>query len=344
MKDTSFDSRRNPPHGEVLAEVERRWRANLPRHYPRLSIPDGLRAYGLADAHHHPLVGERQAGRFRAMRTTPGRAWDYPYVELRTATSFTSIVVDVDRDVRGVMDGWDFNEAVPPPSFAVIRKSNLHAHVGWFLRAPVHRYPHAKPKPLLQLARVADYLNEALSGDPGYTGVTCHNPDAWRVGFLRHFGAARGGWTLTGLADYIPEGWKRPAQRLTGIGRNCDTFAASMKWAGRACNRGRSVWEPATAFNELNEPRLGESELRGIVRSVERYRDVWEANGFHRPSWIAKQAARGRLSGATRREAVRDRDHDIIAARATGASLRAIAADFGLTPEGVRYILNRGVK
>ena len=140
-------------------------------------------------------------------------------------------------------------------------QANGHAHAAWFLREPVHRYPHARPKPLLKLARFADYLAAATGADPGFTGVTTHNPAIGRLGFQRWFGEARRGWTLAELAAYIPKGWRRPAKRLTGIGRNCDSFMAALRWAGRSCNRGRSVWEAALAFNRLNKPPLAESEL-----------------------------------------------------------------------------------
>ena len=190
------------------------------------------------------------------------------------------------------------------------------------------------------LARVADYLTSAVGADVGYTGVLFRNAALPRVGFLHRFGR-RQGWSLPELADYIPKGWRRPAKRSTGIGRNCDTFAASMAWAGREENRKRSVWEAAIAANQHNDPLLSMGELRGIVRSVEKYRAEWEARGWHRPAWIAKQAAMGRRSGLERRERTKGRDAAIVAARANGASLRAIAAVHGLTHMGVQYVLQR---
>ena len=261
-------------------------------------IPAPLADVGLADAHHHPLVGERRGGSFYTTRTSPAEAWSWKQVEHRTATSHTGIYLDVDRpfgEVQVVVDAM----GVPQPSVSIVRKANGHAHVAWFLEAPVHRYPHASTKPLQWLARVGDYYASTLGADHGYTGVLFRNASLPRVGFLHRFGR-RQGWSLPELSDYIPTGWRRPAKRVTGIGRNCDTFSACMAWAGREENRKRSVWEAAMAANELNDPLLSISELRGIVRSVEKYRAEWEARGWHRPEWIAKQAARGRRSGLER--------------------------------------------
>ena len=45
---------------------------------------------------------------------------------------------------------------------------------------------------------------------------------------------------------------------------------------------------------------LSESEVRGIWRSVCRYRARWRVQG-HQQAWLFRQAARGRRSGVVRR-------------------------------------------
>ena len=54
-----------------------------------------------------------------------------------------------------------------------------------------------------------------------------------------------------------------------------------------------------------------------------------------------RQARRGRASGSKRREGLAERDREIAARRAEGASLRAIGADFGISAEAVRKALKR---
>ena len=61
---------------------------------------------------------------------------------------------------------------------------------------------------------------------------------------------------------------------------------------------------------------LSGREVAHVVAHVERYRAGWEARGWHRPSWLARQAARGRkgglkggpASGAARRARTAERD------------------------------------
>ena len=122
-----------------------------------------------------------------------------------------------------------------------------------------------------------------------------------------------------------------------------------MKWAGREENQSLAVLPVGETINEHyaheGRGRLPISELRAIAKSVERYRSQWEARGWHRPRWIAHQAARGRLGGVTsgraRRERTHDRDEAILAAVAGGQSKRAVAKLFGLNEGTIRYIVAR---
>ena len=90
---------------------------------------------------------------------------------------------------------------------------------------------------------------------------------------------------------------------------------------------------------------LGDVELRGIARSVERYRKRWGANGWHQPAFLERQAHRGRrggkASGKARRERHQARDADILQAIGDGMSMRAVARQFGLSEGAVRHIAKR---
>ena len=114
-------------------------------------------------------------------------------------------------------------------------------------------------------------------------------------------------------------------------------------------NRDFAVLPAAEAINEHyaheGRGRLPISEVRATAKSVERYRSQWEARGWHRPRWIARQAAWGRLggvmSGEARSERTRDRDDAILAAVAGGQSKRAVAKLFNLNEGMIRYIVAR---
>ena len=90
-----------------------------------------------------------------------------------------------------------------------------------------------------------------------------------------------------------------------------------------------------------------DSEVRGILRSVYRYRAQWRVRG-NAPWWIARQSARGRKGGlkggVTRRAAVRDRDLRIVVLRDAGLSQREVAAVLGVNRNAVRGAADRLLK
>ena len=55
--------------------------------------PPKLREHGLRDAHSKPLAAWGKGG--PSFRTTPGRAWQYPLLEMdRTGNSYTYLIRD----------------------------------------------------------------------------------------------------------------------------------------------------------------------------------------------------------------------------------------------------------
>ena len=52
-----------------------------------------------------------------------------------------------------------------------------------------------------------------------------------------------------------------------------------MKWAGSPANIGREVVAVARATNDGLDVPLGDSEVAGLAKSVERYRRSWIAKG-----------------------------------------------------------------
>ena len=184
-------------------------------------------------------------------------------------------------------------------------------------------------------------------GSTPYNGVLTHNPmrSAHRHGeFLTHWGCNRP-YSLSELAEPIPRGWRLPVKPTTEAGRNCALFVALMKWAGSPANIGREVLAVAWATNDGLDVPLGDSEVAGLAKSVERYRRSWIAKGrfyteAEREAWGRSLGLRG---GVVRRAAKADRDERIIEGRVAGLSFRKLAQLFKVSPMAIWKVVNRGV-
>ena len=304
--------------------------------------PDPVRGHGLRAAHRWPRVGNKRAsGHFWSGRVPASHAWAFPYIELADAGS-TWAVVSHDCDNREDMAaGLD---VLPPYNWLV--QTERGAHVTWCLAAPVARHHAARQAPETYLARVGEYYHHALQADPAFSGLG-RNPanDGARTIWGRE-----APYSLDDLANVIPFGWKRPRVALTGMGRNVDAFRAGLRWAGEDRNRGLPVLPALHAINaEVSrghpDGRLSDNELADIARSIERYRQKWERDGWHKPAWLERQRVRGGrggvASGQARRAATADRDKEIVAAVMAGASMRAVASAHGLTHPAVLKIVRR---
>ena len=101
----------------------------------------------------------------------------------------------------------------------------------------------------------------------------------------------------------------------------------------------RLVYEFTDDNNRRFPVPLVRDEVRAVAYSVATW--VWSRGYDHSPE---KQAARAIEGMRQRREANQGRDKAIIEAVSEGRSLRDVAREFGLSAEGVRWILARGVK
>ena len=314
-------------------------------------VPADLAALGLKDVDAWPRCSMGRSAGFLDVKRRPGTvAWGtFPHVGHQGASSFNGIYLDVDRPHVEAIDV--FGRKVPHPSVAVVRTGGTsagHSQVAWLLAAPVHRYPEARRRPLELLARTSEWFAEALESDGGYTGTLFRNGPvhARRAGWIVEYNGPPGGWTLTELADWVPAGWRRPGRHLrTAEGRNCSLFLSLCRFAGGAAGRRADLAGAAARMNARFPSPLSGREVAHVVAHVERYRAGWEARGWHRPSWLARQAARGRkgaskgaskagkASGAARRARTAERDRAIAEAIEGGASYRAAARRFGVDVE-----------
>ena len=237
------------------------------------------------------------ADHYSCFRTSPSTAWRFLEVEYGNAgSSIAALVLDCDQPVRlrrGLPD-------LPPPNWTVWRPANDHAHVVYTLAKPVHRYPAARIEPLRFLAEIADYYAHAVGADPAYAGVLAHNPASiFRSPYKTTWGR-EAPYTLDQLASVIPFNWEPPTVRQTGVGRNVDLFEAGMRWAGRRVNADLPVLPVLMVVNQDFSHPLPSSEVHATAKQIEKYRRRWAAHGWHRPRWLSRQAARGRMGGRPR--------------------------------------------
>ena len=305
---------------------------------PLLFAPGVLLRCGMRDAHSFPLVGRRDHdGAIRASwRESPSSAWTRELIEMaRTGNSYAALVFDCDSraSVEIAASACVGTGPVPPPNFAAERAASGHFHVGYFLRDPVHRGEGARAKPLAFLGRVSEYYRAALAADPGHVGVLSYNPvhGDYRTTYPRFEP-----YGLGELAAVMPKGWRVPKVPTTEVGRNWALFVAICKRSLRDTDAELEALaytmagEARAAYPGADHP-FTDSEVRGLLRSVCRYRAVWRARG-HAPWWIARQSRRGLAGGLNRRAAVRPRDLQIVLALDSGLSQREAAAVVGVSP------------
>ena len=99
----------------------------------------------------------------------------------------------------------------------------------------------------------------------------------------------------------------------------------------------------ARATNDGLDVPLGDSEVAGLAKSVEGYRDGWIAKGrfyteAEREAWGRSLGLRG---GVVRRAAKADRDERITEGHRAGFSTRELARLFKLTQQGIWHVLQR---
>ena len=280
--------------------------------------PELVRDHGLREAHTYPLVADgKHEGVVRGSFRVPAAvAWSFASLELRSATAWPVLILDCDgRDgyARAMLRVED--REIKCPNFATHREGGDRpggAHLFWCLEHPVLRGAGARERPLKLLARVSEYMGQVVGADASYNGVLSHNPMVPDQGQnLKTDWMRKRPYSLAELAEVVPFGWKRPAVPSTAVGRNFLMFQALMIWAGSPQNIDVEVLSAAMSiYREIEDAfpathhSFPVSEVRGLARSVERYRSTWIKQGkFYtveeRKAW---GSARGVRSGVSRRK------------------------------------------
>ncbi len=264
---------------------------------PLSFVPEAVRGHGLRTAHVAPLVGRRigQGKQFWSGRVPASHAWAYPYIAMADAgTTWATITLDCDH--RQAMGAG--LSALPPVNWMI--RTQRGGHLTWCLADPVAKHKAARAAPEQYLAAVSEYYAAAVCADPAFGGMG-RNPthrDAETI-----WGREEP-YSLDQLANVVPFGWQRPLVATTAVGRNVDLFQTGLRWAGKRANASLPVLPALHAVNAEvaalhGKPPLPDAEVGDVARSIERYRERWARQG-HKPSWLARQAARGRKGGRPR--------------------------------------------
>ena len=289
-------------------------------------IPQQMKEAGLQAAHSFPLVsnGKQADGSMRSFRVPSRVAWEeFPSIELRAGHCCPTLTFDVDGPSVEVFLTLLCDQKIPRPNFTVRRVASGNLHVTYTLAVPVLRGENARRKPLSYCSTVAEYFRSFLKADRGYGGILTHNP-LWAGPELQTWWGGRGGYTLGDLAAYIPSGWTRPPVPTTEAGRNCELFEKGMSFAGSVRNAQFPVLDYLQGANAGLDKPLAFSEVQGIARSVEKYREKWDFYPID-PDNARRCQAAGVYNRNTKAEALYLK---IAQWHLAGRSIRSLAKEF----------------
>jgi hypothetical protein len=319
-----------------------------------VSSQDQLDLFGSADRlPRRPYCSDdlEQGLRIRSL----ARALTRPYIQVNPPYLRVWSVYDVDRP--GAALAWE-DANLPPPAWAAVNRQNAHAHLVWGLSAPVLvDSPDMRQAPLRYLCAVESAFRAKLAADPGYSGLITKNPmhPLWRL--LR--GPQRG-YELGELAEWVDLSKHAPKRKpeQIGLGRNVTLFDWLRQYAYRHVRHYKTdvrnfvLWQShlnnkALLRNGDFQHPLDGREVWHIARSVSKW--TWRRFDLAASDarFSALQAARGRqggvASGLSRAAASEDKRASARLMRAQGMSLRAIAAELGVSHEIVRKWCEWGV-
>lgn len=208
------------------------------------------------------------------------------------------LVFDIDH-ADAARDWYDVN--APEPNIVVTNRSNGHAHLLYGLEVPVRTAHDANPKPLRYAAAVEHALGRKLKADINYSGLICKNPlhPHWRVETYQSE-LYDLGW-LSDYVDLSPYADRRKNMPAYGLGRNCNLFDQTRKWAYRAIRQEwpsidawlEQCFKQALSYNQsqFDQP-LPINEVKHVARSIGKwtYQNM-SAAGFS--AYQAKVGAKG---------------------------------------------------
>lgn len=267
------------------------WHHVAPRHMPTI-----------------PLGNEKNSP---PVHKIPSALPRYRYWQPNSHSTTWVLVVDLD-DSDALLRFYltQSEHDLPVPSWLIEKGENGHCQAGWIIEHVSHG-PTSRLAPQAYARDVRQALTNAFEGDQHFTNGRCWCP--WWSGWKtkgrviwgpttpRSLGTLHQGLTAAGLWDpSSPTGVRQPTAGPLpdpAEGRNVAVFnAARLRSTG-------TVADAAHAANGSLSRPLAESEVRGIIRSIERYEAAHgrrTGGGVMSDEQIERQRALGALGGRKR--------------------------------------------
>lgn len=232
-------------------------------------------------------------------------------------THATTWVLVIDLDDPDALMSFFITQSelgLPLPSWFIEKGENGHGQAAYVIEHVSHG-PNSRLAPQEYARDVRQALTNVFSGDQAFTNARCWNPfwsgwkDAghviWGSTQPRKLGELKTALQKAGCWDPKPPAGVR--QPVAGShdpegGRNCFVFDQAR------LRSGGSVEDAANMANESLSHPLGVTELRGIIRSIEKYEAIHgrrTGGGAMSDEQIERQRALGALGGGQHTDAQR---------------------------------------
>lgn len=262
-----------------------------------------------------------------------------PYIQANPPHLRVWSIFDVDR--QGAALAWE-DANLPPPTWAAVDRQTTRGHLVWGLSVPVLvDSPDMRQAPMRYLCAVEAAFRAKLEADTGFSGLMTKNPahPLWRV--LR---GPQQAYELAELAEWVdlPKHLPKKKPEEIGLGRNVTVFEWLRQYAYRHIRhykgdvRNYVLWQ--THLNNRALERNGDfthplqgNEVWHIAKSVSKW--TWRTFDLEASDkrFSELQAHRGRMGGLAKGRANEDKQASARLMAATGLSLRAIAAELGVS-------------
>ena len=220
------------------------------------------------------------------------------YLQVNQPKLVTYLIFDIDR--QGAVLAWYDND-LPPPYWSTKTPENAHGHLSYRLKVSVCTSDMAHLEPMKYLAAIESAMTEKLQADRGFVGLLTKNPlhSHWQTEIWTEHE-----YTLDELADYLDlKGHPKKGIESSGLGRNCELFESTRKWAYRAIreywapsykrNWNNAVYDHVEALNGQFMVPLPVSEVKSISKSIAN----WTYQHFTPQAFRASQARKGTKGG-----------------------------------------------
>lgn len=241
----------------------------------------------------------------------------YRYWQPNTHATTWVLVIDLD-DPDALMSFFITQSelSLPLPSWFIEKGENGHGQAAYVIEHVSHG-PNSRLAPQEYARDVRQALTNAFDGDQAFTNARCWNPfwSGWKdAGRLiwgstqpRKLGELKTALQKAGCWDPNPPAGVRqpvagPSRHDPDEGRNCFVFDQAR------LRSGGSVEDAANMANDSLANPLRETELRGIIKSIEKYEAIHgrrTGGGAMSDEQIERQKTLGALGGGQNTDAQR---------------------------------------